>query len=171
MTDTPPKASEQQDPDELPEFFIKLPHGGPTGRGRLVELTEDGRAGRFIVFAGSPARLDEVPSFRVHMISSSRLRAKLMEDGAFKQSRRWPGWLELAEDIECGSPSQGAEILTGASANGLRAWKTAGNRTLGDFIGRHTAGIADAWLVRGSSIHGIDLVEKLWFPESVVSVT
>ncbi len=86
MNGAPESALEQPSIGELPDFFVKLPGNGPTGRGRLMDRPVDGRAGRFVVFAGSPARAEEVPSFRVHMVSSSRLRDRLMSDGAFKQS-------------------------------------------------------------------------------------
>ncbi|WP_063628066.1 DUF4357 domain-containing protein [Actinospica robiniae] len=170
MNGAPDSVFEGPSLDALPDFFVKLPGNGPTGRGRLMDRPVGGRAGRFVVFAGSPARAEEVPSFKVHMVSSSRLRDRLIADGAFKQSDHWPGWLELTRDVECSSPSQGVEILTGSSANGLREWKTQDGRSLGEFIGRRAPGVAGAWLVRGSSVHGVDLVQRFWLPEGVVSL-
>jgi 5-methylcytosine-specific restriction protein B len=170
MNGAPDSVLDEFDFSALPDFFLKLPGNGPTGRGRLLDRPVDGRAGRFVVFAGSPARAEEVPSLKVHLVSSSRLRARLKADGAYKQSERWPGWLELTRDVECSSPSQAAEILQGSSANGLRSWKTHDGRLLGELIGRRALGVASAWLVRGSSVRGVDLVQRLWLPEGVVSL-
>jgi hypothetical protein len=131
------------------------------------------RAGGPGASSSSPAPLhapEEVPSFRVHMVSSSRLRDRLMAEGAFKQSERWPGWLELAHDVTCTRPSQGIEILLGSSANGLSQWKSQDGRPPGEFVGRRALGAAGAWLVRGPSVRGVDLVQRVWLPKGLVSL-
>lgn len=170
MTDTLSSSAGQMIPEELPDFFVRVRRGGPLGRGRLLGKPGDVGPRRFLVLAGSGARADETPSFRVHMVSSCRLRDELIAEGALRPSTRWPGWLELTRDVTCSSPSQGAEILMARSANGLEKWRTQDGRRLGTFLGRSAPGPLGAWLVRGSSVSGLDLVQRLWLPDSLVSL-
>ncbi|WP_373305296.1 DUF4357 domain-containing protein [Streptomyces roseolus] len=158
------------EPVEYPEFLLRLPGGGPRARGRL--LTEKGTNGsqKFTVLAGSPARPEVVPSFPERMPSSYRFREQLLAEGAIRESTTWPGWFETVRDIECNSPSAGAEILVGRSANGWTEWKTADGHPLGDFVDHASWGPNRAWLVRGSNVTGIDLVQRMWLPEQRVSL-
>ncbi|ALO96782.1 Putative restriction enzyme [Streptomyces hygroscopicus subsp. limoneus] len=155
---------------EYPEFRLRLPGGGPEARGRL--LTEKGTNGsqKFVVLAGSPGRPEVVPSFPVRMPSSYRLRQRLIEDDIFVESETWPGWMELIEDVECNSPSAAAEILVGRSANGWLEWKSDDGHPLSDYLDQVWWGPNRAWLVRGSNVAGLDLVQRLWLPEGLVTL-
>jgi 5-methylcytosine-specific restriction protein B len=159
-----------EDGTPYPEFRLKLPAGGPEARGRL--LTEKGTNGsqKFVVLAGSPGRPEVVPSFPVRMPSSYRLRQRLIDDGLLVESESRPGWLELVEDVECNSPSAAAEILVGRSANGWLEWKTADGHPLSDYLDQVWWGPNRAWLVRGSNVAGLDLVQRLWLPERLVTL-
>ncbi|MFJ4863706.1 hypothetical protein [Streptomyces sp. NPDC088748] len=64
--------------EEYPQFQLKLPHGGPTARGRLLSEMGTNGSQKMMVLAGSPARPDVVPSFPLRMPSSHRLREKLI---------------------------------------------------------------------------------------------
>ncbi|MGW7242157.1 DUF4357 domain-containing protein [Streptomyces sp. NPDC054804] len=110
--------------EAYPDFLLRLPNGGPVARGRL--LSERGAKGsrKFVVLAGSPVRAETVPSFAVRKPPSYRRRQQLIEEGAVRESERWPGWLETIEDLEFTSPSGAAEILMGCSTNGWGAWKS-----------------------------------------------
>lgn len=153
-----------------PEFRLRLPGGGPEARGRL--LTEKGTNGsqKFVVLAGSPGRPHVVPSFPVRMPASYRLRQRLIDEGILTESTRWPGWLETTQDVECNSPSAAAEILVGRSANGWLEWKTSDGHPLSDYLDQVWWGPSRAWLVRGSNVSGLDLVQRLWLPEGLVTL-
>ncbi|MEV1328539.1 DUF4357 domain-containing protein [Micromonospora costi] len=153
-----------------PEFQIRLPNGGPTARGRLLDEKGTNGSQRFVVYAGSPARPDVVPSFPVRMPSSYGLRERLIADGSIVESTTWRGYLETTRHITCNSPSAAAEILIGRSANGWTEWKTSDGRPLGDFVEQEAWGRNRTWLIRGSNVSGIDLVQRLWLPEGLVSV-
>jgi 5-methylcytosine-specific restriction protein B len=155
---------------QYPEFLLRLPGGGPQARGRL--LAEKGTNGsqKFVVLAGAPARPEVVPSFPGRMQSSHRFRESLIAEGAIAESTTWPGWLETVRDIECNSPSAAAEILVGRSANGWVEWKTADGHPLADFLSNAWWGPNRAWLVRGSNVSGVDLVQRMWLPAQQVSV-
>ncbi|WP_405581661.1 DUF4357 domain-containing protein [Streptomyces sp. NBC_01092] len=155
---------------EYPGFRLRLPNDGPVASGRL--LTEKGTNGsqKFVVSAGSPVRPDVVPSFPLRMPSSYRLRERKITEGAIRESETWPGWLETVEDIECNSPSAAAEILVGRSANGWLEWKTEDGHPLSDYIEQLWPGPNRAWLVRGSNVTGLDLVQRLWLPEERVTL-
>ncbi|MEU5411986.1 DUF4357 domain-containing protein [Streptomyces clavifer] len=158
-------------PEEYPEFRLRLPNGGPQAVGRLTRVMGTNGSQKFIVSAGSPARAEAVPSFPGRMPSSHRLREQLLAEGALRRSDRWPGWLETSRDIECNSPTAAAEILIGRSANGWQEWKTAGGHPLVDYIEQASWGPNRSWLVRGSNVAGLDLVQRLWLPEGVVSLS
>ncbi|MFF3556084.1 DUF4357 domain-containing protein [Streptomyces tsukubensis] len=156
---------------EYPEFQLRLPHGGPVARGRL--LSEKGTNGsqKMVVLEGSPARTDVVPSFPSRMPSSYRLREQLIAEGAIRETATWPGWLEVIRDVVCNSPSAAAEILTGRSCNGWLEWKTAEGRPLADFLEQVWAGPSRTWLIRGAQLAGADLVRRTWLPEGLATLT
>ncbi|MET8241233.1 DUF4357 domain-containing protein [Streptomyces sp. NPDC005078] len=156
--------------EQYPEFRLRLPNGGPEARGRL--LAEKGTNGsqKFVVHTGSPARPDVVPSFPVRIPSSYQLRQQNIDSGVIRPSETWPGWLQVFEDIECNSPSAAAEILVGHSANGWLAWKTEDGLPLSDYMEKMWPGPSRAWLVRGSNVSGLDLVQRLWLPEQEVTL-
>jgi 5-methylcytosine-specific restriction protein B len=155
---------------EYPEFQVRLPHGGPVARGRLLGEKGTNGSQQFLVLTGSPARAEVVPSFPARMPSSFELREQLIADGAIAESTSWPGCLETTRDIPCNSPSAAAEILMGRSSNGFKEWRTEDGRPLADFIAHARSGPSRAWLVRGSNVSGVDLVQRLWLPEGRVSL-
>ncbi|WP_432174101.1 DUF4357 domain-containing protein [Streptomyces sp. Tue6028] len=165
-----PGPAEHEAAAAYPEFLLRLPGNGPQARGRL--LAEKGTNGsqKFVVLAGSPARRDVVPSFPLRMPSSHRLRESLIAEGAIRETSSWPGRLETVRDIECNSPSAAAEVLVGRSANGWVEWKTADGHPLADFLNNVGWGPNRAWLVRGSNVSGIDLVQRMWLPGQRVSL-
>ena len=153
-----------------PEFHLRLPHSGPMAHGRLLDEKGTNGSRKFLVSKGSPARQDVVPSFPTRMPSSHNLRQSLINAGRIAASRAWPGYLETTEDIICNSPSAAAEILVGRSANGWTVWKASDGRPLGDFLEVPVYGSNRTWLVRGSHVSGVDLVQRLWLPEDCVSL-
>lgn len=156
--------------DEFQEFELRLPSGGPVARGRLLPEKGSNGSQKFLVYAGAPARGKVVPSYSERRASSSRLRTQLIDEGRLRTSERWPGHLELAEDVEFGSPSAAAEVLLGRSANGWTRWRTKDDRPLSEFMPGVWAGPNRAWLVRGSNVSGLDLVQRLWLPEGRVTL-
>ncbi|MFB7376306.1 DUF4357 domain-containing protein [Kitasatospora purpeofusca] len=157
--------------DEFQEFELRLPYGGPVARGRLLSERGSNGSQKFLVYAASPARGSVVPSYSERRASSSRLRAQLIDDGKLLPSERWPGNLELTEDVEFGSPSAAAEVMMGRSANGWTRWRTKDDRPLSEFMPGVWAGPNRAWLVRGSNVSGLDLVQRLWLPEGRVTLS
>ncbi|MFF0158130.1 DUF4357 domain-containing protein [Streptomyces sp. NPDC005263] len=155
--------------DAYPELYLRLPRGGPDARGRL--LGEKGTSGsqRFVIAAGSPAQIKVVPSFAARKPTSYRTRQLLISQGVLRHSDRWPGYLEAAWDIECTSPSAAAEILRGCSVNGWGEWKSADGRPLAHLDHMSTAPNR-AWLIRGSNVTGVSLVQRLWLAEGLVTV-
>jgi 5-methylcytosine-specific restriction protein B len=153
-----------------PEFRLRLPHSGPVARGRLLDEMGTNGSQKFLVLAGSPARKEVVPSFPVRMTSSHRLRERLISRGMLAKSPTWPGFLEATQDITCNSPSAAAEILVGRSANGWREWQTEDGHPLSDFLELPAWGPSRTWLVRGSNVLGLDLVQRLWLREGRVSL-
>ncbi|MCC0094812.1 DUF4357 domain-containing protein [Streptomyces flavotricini] len=156
--------------DEYPEFRLHLPKGGPVARGQLSADRGARGSQKFVVSAGSPARAQEAPSFEIRKPPSFRERRQLIADGSIRESSRWPGYLEANRDIECSSPSAAAEILMGCSTNGLGAWKTAEGQPLAKYLGQQSPGPNRAWLVRGSNVTGLDLVQRTWLPEGLVTL-
>ncbi|MEV1022018.1 DUF4357 domain-containing protein [Streptomyces sp. NPDC050264] len=157
---------------EPPQFVLRLPGANGVDRARGVLLDEVGTNGsrKFRILAGSPARDHEMPSFSKHFSATARVREMMKKTGVLRPSTRWPGWLELTEDADCGSPSFAAGILVGAPRNGWVDWKTEKGAPLSDFMEGVWSGPARAWLVRGSNVSGADLVQKLWLPEKRVSL-
>ncbi|MFJ3806503.1 DUF4357 domain-containing protein [Streptomyces sp. NPDC090073] len=154
-----------------PEFQLRLPNGGPVARGWA--LTEKGARGstKFVVAAGSPVRAKPVPSFTARKPPSYETRLRLIDQGVIRKSDRWPGCLETVSDIECTSPSAAAEIVSGCSLNGWGVWKSASDgRSLIDYLGQPSAAPNRPWLVRGSNVTGLDVVQRLWLPEGLVTL-
>ncbi|OXM65381.1 DUF4357 domain-containing protein [Amycolatopsis vastitatis] len=156
--------------EEYPEFQLQLPRGGPLAHGRLLHEKGTNGSQKFAVLAGSPARAETVPSFRVHMKSSNAIREDLIATGRMRESEKWPGYLETTEDIECNSPSAAAEILLGRSANGWHEWTSAEGFLLSDYLKSPSQAPMRTWLVRGSNVAGFDLVQRLWLPDGLVSL-
>ncbi|MFI5569382.1 DUF4357 domain-containing protein [Streptomyces sp. NPDC051740] len=154
-----------------PEFRLRLPGDGPEARGRLLADKGTNGSQKFVVLAGSPGRAEVVPSFPHRMPSSYRLRRRLIDEGVLVESADWPGWLETTRDVECNSPSAAAEILVGRSANGWAEWKSADGHPLADYLDQVWWGRNRAWLVRGSNVSGLDLVQRLWRSEGLVSLS
>ncbi|MFJ3207536.1 DUF4357 domain-containing protein [Streptomyces flaveolus] len=156
---------------QYPEFRLRLPNEGPEARGRLLADKGTNGSQKFTVLAGSPARAEVVPSFPQRMPSSYRLRQRLIDEGTLVESAGLPGWLETTRDVECNSPSAAAEILVGRSANGYTEWKSADGHPLSDYLDHVWWGRSRAWLVRGSNVSGLDLVQRLWLSEGLVSLS
>ncbi|MGW4026483.1 DUF4357 domain-containing protein [Streptomyces sp. NPDC005009] len=158
--------------DEYPEFRLRLPSGDGIDRARGVLLDETGTNGsrKFLVRAGSPARDHVMPSLGKHFKAPTKRREELRAQGMLVPSTRWPGWLELTEDVVFGSPSFAAVVLVGAPRNGWEEWRTEDDRPLSDFMSGVWAGPNRTWLVRGSNVTGLDLVQRLWLPEERVTL-
>ncbi len=155
---------------EYPEFRLRLPNGGPEARGRLTHQMGTNGSQRFIVAPGQPVRPDVVPSFTKRAASAHRLREKLIDEGRIRRSSVWPGWLETADEITFNSASEAASVLTGGSIKGWMDWRTEDGHPLGDFWTGTAWGPHRAWLVRGSNVTGLDLVQRLWLPEGRVTL-
>ncbi|MEU6086709.1 DUF4357 domain-containing protein [Streptomyces sp. NPDC047085] len=153
-----------------PEFWLRLPKSGQVARGRL--LTEKGTKGRqkFVVAAGSPVRSKVVPSFAVRKPASFRVRQELIAAGSIRESDSRQGSLETTLDIEFTSPSAAAEVLMGCSVNGWGVWKSADGESLAAHLNQTVTGPNRPWLVRGSNVTGLDLVQRLWLPEGRVTL-
>jgi 5-methylcytosine-specific restriction protein B len=86
------------------------------------------------------------------------------------ESATWSGYLELTRDWIFNSASAAAEILVGRSANGWTEWKTADGRPLREFLTEVSWGPSRTWLVRGSNVSDLDLVQRMWLPEQRISL-
>ena len=149
---------------------LRLPYGGPLAHGQLLEEKGTNGSQKFLVRAGSPARPKFVESFPRRARCSYELRERLINDGLLTKSTTWPGYLEVVRDITCNSPTAAAEILLGRSSNGWLEWKTAEGQPLSDYLPSSRPGPNRTWLVRGSNVSGLDLVQSLWLKEGRVSV-
>lgn len=156
--------------DDYPAFRLRLPNGGPEALGRQTDKMGTNGSLRFVVAPGQPVRPDVVPSFSRRVPSAHKLREQLISEGRIKQSQTWPGWLETRDEITFNSPSEAAAVLTGRSSNGWTHWKTEDGRPLADFMSGTAWGPKRSWLVRGSSVAGLDLVQRLWLPEGRVTL-
>jgi len=92
------------------------------GRGVIAEgdLIDDG----FVVFKGSQAKLDTVPSCHEYMIT---LRRKLITDEILKERGTH---YEFVEDYIFNSPSTAGGVVLGRSTNGWEKWKDKNGKTL-----------------------------------------
>ncbi|WP_075738462.1 DUF4357 domain-containing protein [Streptomyces acidiscabies] len=153
-----------------PEFWLRLPNGGPSARG--LQTDEKGVNGtlKFVVGPGQPVRPEVVPSFSLRVTSAHRLREELLREERIVPSETWPDWLETADTITFNSPSEAAAVLAGRNSNGWVDWKAKDGRPLGDFMSGVWMGSNRPWLVRGSNVTGLDLVQHLWLPEGRVSL-
>ncbi|MFJ9614944.1 DUF4357 domain-containing protein [Streptomyces noursei] len=152
-----------------PDFWIQLPNGGPKARGRQTEERGTNGSWKFIVGSGQPVRPDVVASF-ARVASAHRLREQLIAEGRIRQSSTWPGWLETTDEITFNSSSEAAAVLTGRSSNGWKDWKAEDGRPLSDFLPAVWWGPNRTWLVRGSNVNGVDLVQRLWLPDGRVTL-
>lgn len=155
-----------------PEFQLRLPNGDGIDRARGALLDETGTNGSrsFLIRAGSPARDHVMPSLATHFKAPLKRREELRARGVLVPSPRWPGWLELTEDVVVGSPSFAAVLLVGAPRNGWKDWRTEDGAPLSDFMAAVWHGPNRPWLVRGSNVTGLDLVQRMWLPEGRVTL-
>jgi hypothetical protein len=107
-------------------FFIKAARGADA-QGRP---TSDG----FVVFKGSKASLDTVPSITPSFLV---LRQKLIDQGVMREQGEW---FEFTEDYVFSSPSTAAVMVMGRNANGLLEWKLDNGTALRDFETAEPAG-------------------------------
>lgn len=156
--------------DEYPEFSLRLPNGGPAVRGRQTDELGTNGSRKFVVNAGQPVRPDVVPSFATRAASAARLRELMIRTGVIRESTTWPGWLETTAAITFNSSSEAAAVLAGRNSNGWIDWKTVDGRPLRDFMSEVWPGPNRPWLVRGSNVTGLDLVQRLWIPEGRVTL-
>ncbi|MEV4892873.1 DUF4357 domain-containing protein, partial [Nonomuraea sp. NPDC055795] len=110
------------------------------------------------------------PHFKAGRNSSYKIREQLISAGDIVESTAHPGCLEFSRDIVFRSPSAAAEIVLGRAASGPAEWKTIDGRRLDEFKNVAPGKPHRAWLVRGSNVSGLDLVQSLWLPEKWVSV-
>ena len=101
--------------EESPTLSLKERGAEATGR-----EVGDG----FVVFKGSRARIDEVPSILDWL---RNLRRQLLERGVLAQEG---SAYVFTQDFRFNSPSTAAGVLVGGSANGRRAWKDERGRSL-----------------------------------------
>ncbi|MFF6803880.1 DUF4357 domain-containing protein [Streptomyces sp. NPDC012616] len=153
---------------EYPEFWLQLPNGGPRARGLQTDEFGTNGSRKFIVGPGQPVRARVVPSFRKS--AAYRLREELVVQGRIRQSATRPDWLETTETITFNSSSEAASVLAGCALNGWRSWRSADERPLRDFMSEVWPGPNRSWLVRGSNVTGLDLVQRLWLPEGRVTL-
>ncbi|MGN9893388.1 DUF4357 domain-containing protein [Micromonospora sp. L31] len=156
--------------DDYPDFQLRLPFGGPAARGRLLDEQGTNGSQRFLVYAGSPVRREIVPSFSTRKSSSYVLRRRLIADDLIAESTTEPGYLETSKDLTFNSASEAACVLLGRSSNGWLEWKTVDGRPLGDFLEQVGWGPRRTWLIRGSNVFGVDLVQRMWLPKGWVSI-
>ena len=102
--------------DERAIFYCVGPQADAKG-----EMVEDG----FVVFAGSTARLDIVPSAQGSFVVTGR--EKLQGNGVLIEDN---GSLRFIENYLFQSPSGAAMVVLGRTANGWNEWKNSDGRTL-----------------------------------------
>lgn len=105
--------------DEQPSRTVELHLAGKGAAARGTEVPDG-----FVVFAGSLARHDEVPSIHVY---GTQLRTALLDSGRLVADG---DHLRLTEDYVFSSPSTAAMVMLGRTANGRIEWKTADGLTL-----------------------------------------
>ncbi|MFE0415131.1 DUF4357 domain-containing protein [Streptomyces tendae] len=150
-----------------PEFRLRLPNGGPYARGRVLPSKGMNGSPQFLVLAGSPVRREALPGTGPYATAQ---REALAEEGAIRESERWPGYLETSRDIECNSPSAAASIVAGRGSDALTEWRTEEDYPLVDYLGHSWRPPRKAWLVRGSNVAGRDLVKRLWLSDGLVTL-
>lgn len=108
-----------QKADEQPSRTAELHLAGKGAAARGTEIPDG-----FVVFAGSLARHDEVPSIHVY---GTQLRTALLDSGRLVADG---DHLRLTEDYVFSSPSTAAMVMLGRTANGRIEWKAADGVTL-----------------------------------------
>lgn len=93
-------------------------------KGKDCEATGSDTPEGFIVFRGSVARKDTVPSIHDFVLT---LRSRLEEQKVLQPGL---GGLSLVQDYSFDSPSTAAAVFMGRNANGRIEWKDAEGRTL-----------------------------------------
>ena len=157
---------------EYPRFFLRLPKNGPTASGRLLDERGMNGSKTFVIDARSPVRSEHVNSFLKYAPDTLRRRNEALADGSLVESGAWPGYLETTRDIECGAPSDAAAFVMGRNANGWTDWRTEEGKPLGDFMDVSWQGSKrSVWLVRGSNVNGQNLVDRLWRPDGLVTLS
>ena len=106
----------EEEPTSQKESF-KLEGRGIKAKGELVE---DG----FIVYKGSEAKLDTVPSCHDYLIN---LRNQLMKDGILISTGKI---LSFNKNYVFSSPSTAGGVVLGRSTNGWTKWKSKDGKTL-----------------------------------------
>jgi hypothetical protein len=93
-------------------------------------LTEEG----FVVYKGSKARLENVPSLN---ICTRKYKEALIRNGIIKKEENY---LIFTEDTLMNSPSRAGEVILGRPSNGWEDWKNKEGKTL-DELKRKGVGI------------------------------
>lgn len=116
FTFTQPSASRSAAtaPEEDSPVFV-LTNVGVRARAREID-------GEFIVFAGSTARRDGVPSWT----AGRATRDRLVDQGVLRDGAS-PEYYEFASDHAFGSPSIAAAVVLGRNTNGREAWRIEGS--------------------------------------------
>lgn len=107
-------------------FYIKAARGADA---QGISTSEG-----FVVFKGSKAAIDTVPSITPSFL---KLRQKLIDEKVLVDNGTT---YEFSEDYVFSSPSTAAVMVMGRNANGLEEWKMQNGRTLKDFELMHTVG-------------------------------
>ena len=110
-----------QKAEQQPSSSVRLHLIGKDTKAEGTE-TADG----FVVYAGSLARADAVPSIHAY---GAQLRAALADKGFFVEDGKY---LRLTEDYVFSAPSTAAMVMLGRTANGRLEWRTAEGQTLKD---------------------------------------
>lgn len=106
-------------PMEIPSGHLRLRLSGPNASAVGSETSEG-----FVVYAGSMARPDTVPSIHNYLV---QLRDQLLDRGILVAEI---DGLRLAQDYVFNSPSTAAGVFLGRAANGRTEWRDDDGRTL-----------------------------------------
>lgn len=104
----------------------------------LVKARAQVRGGKFVVLAGSQARLDVVESYAKYAPPGyQKLRADLIEQGALREEPG-KGVLEFTQDVPFKGATSAAVVILGRNADGSKEWTTAfplgGRQTYGEWM-------------------------------------
>ena len=94
-----------------------------SGKNFDAKMELDTQNGKFIVVAGSTARLEEAPSMSK---SYKKLRAELIEEG--KLEEKGDSYI-FKENVEFIAITAAAQVVSGQSISGKIAWKTTSKKT------------------------------------------
>ncbi|MFD9544561.1 DUF4357 domain-containing protein [Streptomyces sp. NPDC060022] len=153
---------------DSPEFRLPLPGGNGVATGLLLSTVGNNGSLMFRIDQGSAVAAEQQPGIGDH---ARRLRAELRDNGTLVNSTQWPGQWESTADLDCNSPSSAAAIVLGYNASGPALWRTTEGHPLADLLPANWRAPHKAWLVRGANVSGRDLVQRLWLPESFVSLS